>query len=595
MIKIKYIKVLLILVLTIHPALIYGNNYLRVKFSTDADKISYRNSYLAYALRYSFGERMILNLNLKKLSNEDGYYPKGYFGDSNWGLYERGTYSIQFNKVFGFDKIILGNYMPHFGQGILFGGVYSLFIYNPYYDLGSFRDDISVSRTYSKASVLEGLAIVYDFGKIKIRPFLSWNSFDCSFGESNYYKYNDNDYDGIPNNKDDDDFTNIKGNFLNNYSCKYSLEKAINDEETYSSDEYKKRRNGLKEYVLGINSSFNTDRYTTGLTFLYSAFNRMIDPYYSFDSNSGDKTAFYFRGKDYIAGEAYLKFNGRIQFFTDIAGTYYKSLSYNEEFSGKIIKSFGFSSGIRTKINKVSVILWAGYVPANLINPHAIEFPWGRRNYASMVASMGFLSDRANFTNWFEVSKELFDIDDPENGEEIDFSYNYNFIYGISYNTNFEIRQKYRSIDNYYYFPGYRTYKIITKINVKHEFSEHIRLAGILEYRFGVVESSSSVGGIGGGMRIAINKNNNQFKGMIFGYITDNSVLASLYPYEPSVYRWSFLPSSLNGKGILISTSFTRDLSDNFTIGFKVRYNIDVLKLNHNRLDFYLDTEMRFK
>jgi len=98
----------------------------------------------------------------------------------------------------------------------------------------------------------------------------------------------------------------------------------------------------------------------------------------------------------------------------------------------------------------------------------------------------------------------------------------------------------------------------------------------------------------GMGSRVYINKNNWQIKGMIFGYITDDSILAYLYPYEPSMYRWSFLPSSLNGKGILFSTSFTRDITDFFTAGFKIRFDADVINPSKSSLNFYLDTEMRF-
>ena len=518
----------------------------------------------------------------------------GYLINSKWGLYERGSYSFAMRDTFNFDKIIFGNYMPHFGQGLLFGGGYPLYIYNPYYDLGKFRDSINISKSYSKSSILEGIVAVYSIGNIKIRPFLSWNFYDCSAGESNYYLYNDNDFDGISNDEDDNDFTNKKDSFPGNYSCKYSLEKAITDETTYSSDEYNKRRNRLTEYIAGINSSVELNRCIVGLTFFYSGFNRMIDPYYNFDPNSGDKTAYYFRGKNYIAAETYFRSTGKVQFFYDIVGSYYNSLSYYDEFSGKGVLSVGFLSGLRSKINNVSILLWGGYVPANLINPHAVEFPWGRRNFASIVGNMGFISNRANFTHWIEFSKELFDIDNPNSGEEVDFSYNYNFFYDFINKSSFKLKQKFEVIDNYYYFPESRSYKIVTKISVKHELSKHIGLTDILEYRVGKEDGTTMVKGIGIGGRITVNKNDNQFKGMIFGYITADSVLASLYPYEPSIYRWSFLPSSLNGKGILFSFSFTRDLFDSITTGFKIRYNMDIVENNNSSLKFYLDTEARF-
>jgi len=240
------------------------------------------------------------------------------------------------------------------------------------------------------------------------------------------------------------------------------------------------------------------------------------------------------------------------------------------------------------------LLAWVGYIPANIVNPHAVEYPWGRRNFASAVTSLSFSSDRANFNNWIELSKELFSIDNPGTGEEVDFSYNYSFFYSILDNLKLELRQKYRVIDNYYYFPDIRSYKITTKFNIKHRLAKHVRLTDVIEYRFGKAESSKVVRGLGMGSRVYINKNNWQIKGMIFGYITDDSILVYLYPYEPAMYRWGFLPSSLNGKGILFSTSFTRDINNFFTAGFKIRLDADVINPSKGSLNFYLDTEMRF-
>ena len=139
---------------------------------------------------------MELNLAIVKGCREPGYYPSGYFQDAGWGLYEKGSYYLYLREKFGFKKIIVGNYVPLFGQGLLFGGIFPVIIGNPYYDLARYRDTINPTSTVSKTVLLEGAAFEYLLGDLYLRPFVSWNRYDCTAGESDYYMYNDNAYDG---------------------------------------------------------------------------------------------------------------------------------------------------------------------------------------------------------------------------------------------------------------------------------------------------------------------------------------------------------------------------------------------------------------
>jgi hypothetical protein len=147
-----------------------------------------------YRIQYSPRENISTNLTLVKGYGEGGCFPRGYIAESDHGLYENGSYNILIEKFRGFQKIILGNYMPRLGQGLLFGGSYPLILYNPYYDLARYRDGIYPTSSTSKSVLLEGMAVDYRLAGLSIRPFFSWNRYDCTAGESDYYKYNDNDY-----------------------------------------------------------------------------------------------------------------------------------------------------------------------------------------------------------------------------------------------------------------------------------------------------------------------------------------------------------------------------------------------------------------
>lgn len=154
--------------------------------------LGYESLYLVYRLRYQPLDDVTLSVSLKKGSGEPGYYPAGYFGDARYGLYEQGSYYVLLEDALGAKKIILGNYFPRFGQGLLYGGSFPVLLTNPYYDLARYRDGVYPTSTSSKSVLLEGTALEFALGRVSVRPFVSWNSYDCTAGESDYYKYDDN-------------------------------------------------------------------------------------------------------------------------------------------------------------------------------------------------------------------------------------------------------------------------------------------------------------------------------------------------------------------------------------------------------------------
>ena len=276
-----------------------NNSYVRVKtyYPTDSS-FQYQNFALTTGVHYSSPRDIVFHFTLNKGRGEPGYYPLGALGESETGLYENGTYYVYFKNYFSFKKIIFGNYLPLFGQGLLFGDKYPLILSNPYYEVARFRDSISPSGSASKTSLLEGVALEYEKGDLTIRPFISWNRFDCSAGESDYYLYNDNDEDGLENDIDDDDFTGRREEFPDRYSCKSNIFSCIRGDPDYGEESDRGKRNNLREYIAGINAAYDYKILKAGSTFTYTRFNRLVDPYYNFEVGEGNKTGNDYRGKD---------------------------------------------------------------------------------------------------------------------------------------------------------------------------------------------------------------------------------------------------------------------------------------------------------
>jgi len=427
-----YVIFLLIYTNTIIAAKESDNNYLLLRYYyPSTETLSYENSYLSCHLNYNPVPGITLNSVLVKGQGEMGYYPEGFFMDSQKGLWEQGSYYLYLEKKLGINKIIVGNYSPLFGQGLLYGSSFPLIISNPYYDLARNRDGIYPKSSTSKNILLEGVALEYYRWDICFRTFFSWNTFDCSAGESDYYKYNDNDYDGITNDEDGDDFTGVEESFPEGYSCKNDLFSSIRDESDYGTFSDREKRNNLREYTLGLNLSRKWENLNAGSVFSYSRYNRLVDPYYNFDPQKGDKTGYFFRGKDFFSSSFYFKLYSSLEVFGEVCTTFYRRLSYYPEFNGDYIFSMGGAGGIRKKVGRVGLLLWGAYLPANLVNPHSLEYPEGCNNFAEAVVAFNWLKGLKKFNTWFNIYKQLYNRDLPGQ-EEVGISFNYSFDYPLT-------------------------------------------------------------------------------------------------------------------------------------------------------------------
>ncbi|MFW6139387.1 MAG: hypothetical protein ACOC7U_09475 [Spirochaetota bacterium] len=329
--------------------------------------MDYQNMYLYYGLHYVPTEKIVFNICAVKGSGDKGYYPAGYLGASGGGLYEKGSYYLMLRDVYGINKIILGNYIPLFGQGLVFGSIFPVLLSSPYYTFARYRDGIYPTGTTSKTILLEGIALEYAIGNLYLRPFISWNRYDCSAGESSYYLYNDNDADGIPNQEDPDDFTGMQEEFPSGYSCKNDIMSCIAQEPDYQYSSDREKRNNLREVLAGLNISSTWDKLKAGYTLSYAAYNRLVDPYYSYDPNKGNKTGYMFRGKNLFSSSAYFKLYSEVEIFGEAAATFHKNYSYYEEFNGGSTFSAAFSGGLRKKVNQTGLILWGAYILLTLL------------------------------------------------------------------------------------------------------------------------------------------------------------------------------------------------------------------------------------
>jgi hypothetical protein len=558
----------------------------RSYYPTDSPP-SYESLYLAYRLRYIPLDDVTLSLSVKKGSGEPGYYPGGYFGEGKGGLYEQGSYYLLLEDVLGVKKIILGNYFPRFGQGLLYGGSYPLILSNPYYDLARYRDGVYPTATTSKSVLLEGIALDIELGRVNVRPFVSWNRYDCTAGESDYYMYNDNDGDGIPNDEDPDDFTGIRDEFPGGYSCRQSLFSAIRDDSDFGDENERARRNNLTEYVAGLNLSTTLPSFRFGWTVTSSWYDRLIDPYYDFDPEHGDKTSFAFRGKSVSAANLYFKAYGPVEVFGETAATFYDSLSYYPEFDGRPVSSFAASGGVRANLGETGLILWGSYVPPTFVNPHGQEYPEGVNNLTSMLAGVKSSVRESRYTGWIYWYHEL---QDPDGGGENET--------GISYGQNMEIplfdvdaltlRGNLEFVDHHYYAHEDLSVRVVLKPAAAFALSRTLTLEITSESRFGGPLNSSLKGGSGlmGEIIRRVGKNRTSVALMVFG--TADDPYARLYPYEPPLYNWSFISQAVDGSGLWGYVMHTHVTPRGTVFAAKLKGVVEAGDPSDNRLTVYL-------
>jgi hypothetical protein len=553
----------------------------------------YEHLYLMSRLNLSFADRVGIGLTMVKGYGERGYYPQGYFSHADGGVFELGSYHVVFKDFIGTRSIIVGNYTPFFGQGLLFGTSYPLILYNPYYDMARIRNRLLPSNSTSKSVLLEGIAAELDTGVLTWRPFVSWNRFDCTAGESDYYLYNDNDGDGIPNDEDEDDFTGHDPRFPPGYSCKNPLNSCIRDDTDYGCEGDREKRNNLREYVVGLNCSAGLDRCALGGSIYYSHFDRLIDPYYNYHPGEGDKTAQLFRGKNYTAGNIYFRTYTPLELFGEVAGTVYRRLSYYPELNDDIIGACGFSGGIRKKINHTGLIAWGSYIPANLVNPHGLELPDGINNIAAGLLGLYHTKERKRFIHYVYAYSELFSPD-GQGSIERGASYNHRIELPVGFRSIFKLRNNLEFTDHHYYAPDSLSVKLTTKVTLQQKSSSGFILQYVLENRTGGPIDVRLFSGTGlSGEVIAKRKRYSSSLYCIY-YNTDHSRYAYLYPFQRALYDWSMSSQALFGHGFAGSVQYVHHFREGFILGVKLRGQYDMANRSYRRATLFVTTQVPF-
>jgi hypothetical protein len=585
-----------------------SNNYFLFRGShPGGGVIDYRSLYFSYALHYEPTYRTALHLAFLKGSGESGYYPAGYFTESEGGLYEKASLSLEVTDSERRRRFVIGNYSLLFGQGLLFGSTYPLVFSNPFYDAARYRDTMHPAASASKAGMLEGVALEYRLNGVTLRPFLSWNSFDCSAGESDYYLYNDNDGDGLfPNHPespggpdpDPDDFTGRGENFPAGYSCKTELFRSLREEPEYDELSGRQKRSNLTEYLAGVNVSAQTGTLRAGGTLLYSRFNRLVDPYYSFDPDEGDKTGYYFRGKDYAAASLYFKSYGlrsdeSLELFGEAVGTFYRQISYYPEFNGDISSAFGLSGGLRKASDGEGFVFWGAYLPANLVNPHGQEFPDGASNLTYGLFGYHRTGKRRRFDGRLLYYRELYNEDDPDEPES-ELSVSCSLERGFGKKNAFDVEQKIALIDNYYSEPGEVSWKVSSELSAKLRMGRFDSLVLSVENRAGGPVSGKAAGGIGVSAELIRVKPMSSAAFRVMGYVTADDEFGVLYPYERPLYSWSVFGPSLRGSGVYGCALALRELEKHSAVGAKLRWKLDFLDSGESEAGFSLLSEVGF-
>jgi hypothetical protein len=590
------VKLIVVSILPLLPAVFYtiaradgeSNNYFLFRgVSPETSAVDYRTLSLSYTFHYEPSERAALHLAVRKGSGEKGYYPAGYSGDADSGFYERGSYSLALSDLGAFNRIIVGNYNPLFGQGLLFGGTYPVSLKNPYFEASRHRDGINPASSASKAGVLEGIAAEYRLKTAVVRPFFSWNSFDCSAGESDYYLYNDNDGDGLPNHPqnpgdpdpDPDDFTGRGNDFPAGYSCKTELFQSLREEPEYDAESARAKRNNLTEYLAGVNVSARKGTLRAGGTLVYAWFDRLVDPYYSYDPDKGNKTGYYFRGRDYAAASVYFKsygtrFDTDLEYFGEAVGTLYRRMSYYPEFNGDLAPALGFSTGLKKAFDRSGILVWGAYMPASLVNPHGQEFPDGANNLAYGLVGYQRARGERKAAGRLLFYRQLYNKDDPDEPEtKVSAFWELRHPWGKKVLAGIE--QELVLVDNYYSELGMWSWKQYTELSSAVKLRRSDALTFSLESRAGGSAAGPPAGGVGVSAELVTRRERSGTAFRLMGYTTDDAQFGVLYPYERPLFSWSLFAPALRGLGLYGYALLTREVGKASALGGKVRWVFD--------------------
>lgn len=594
--KNKLLKSCLFLFISI-TILCYGeedNSNITIKSSYDTEySMDYKNVPFSIYINSNPVTYLQMGLAFGKGLGDEGYYPGGILGFGVFNIYESAGFYIELSELDHLKTLIIGNYIPVLGLGVLFGKPYPLLLGMPYLELARVGNYLRPKATTSKSMILEGIALDYSVYDYSFKLFLSWNRFDSSCGDSDYYKYNDNDWDGISNDEDEDDFTGYGGKWSYDYSSKTELFSSIRGDVDYSTDFGRDNRNNLRESIIGFNISKERGDSLYGLTYVYSYFNRLVDPYYNFDPESGDKTGYYFRGDWYMNAGFYFKKKTFFDLFGELGTSYYRNKSYFDDFNGTSVFSVGAAGGIRKKIGNTGILLWGVYLPPMFVNPHCQEYPEGERNLSMILLDTIWYRGIKKFDFWCYIYSEIYDKDDP-GLEERGISMNFRVRYPLILKMKFNFSQKLEITDNYYYAPGVLSYRMVSKLSFKKVIAEFIFTGFRGEIRYG----SPQYGNVNIGYYLgpeAIYKNRTLLAGIsLYYYNANNSPFSYVYPYRNPLFKWSFIPYGLYGEGFTGSLRAAIYNLGSFDVGLKIEQRVDISDKSKNDTSFYVLTSYSF-
>jgi len=572
----------------------YDNNNILIRSYYDSDKpLNYESLPFSLYAGYHFNPYLKAGIALGKRSGENGFYPGGMWGSESFNIFESAGFYVECSGLERIKTFIVGNYMPVFGLGIIFGKPYPLLLGIPYLELARVGDYLKPVASPYKSLLFEGLALDYSVNEYSLKFFVSWNSFDSSCGDSSYYKYNDNDWDGIPNGDDEDDFTGYDGSWSYAYSCKTELFSSIRGETDYSNEFGRDNRNNLKENVGGFNLSRRTEDSLYGFTCLYSSFNKLIDPYYNFDSHGGDKTGYYFRGDGYLNAGFYFRKRSFAEFFGEIGTSYYRSKSYYDDFDGNRVFSAGAAGGLRKKIGNVGVLIWGLYLPPMFVNPHCQEYPEGERNHYMVLVDTIWYRGVKKFDFWSYYYSEIYNKDDPgleERGISVNFKLQYPFILRMKFGFN----HKLEVTENYYYAPGTLSYRMVDKLSFRKAITDSFYTGFRGEIRYGSPRYAKLSAGYYIGPESGFRNEKFTAGFCLYYYNADSSHFSYVYPYRDRLFRWSFTPSGIYGEGLTGSLKGVIYDLGGFDLGVKIEQRYDFLNKSRNHTSIYAISNYSF-
>ncbi|HEB31362.1 MAG TPA: hypothetical protein ENI15_10885 [Spirochaetes bacterium] len=218
-----------------------------------------------------------------------------------------------------------------------------------------------------------------------------------------------------------------------------------------------------------------------------------------------------------------------MELFGEIAWTFYRSLSYYEEFNGNLSSAVGFSGGVRKKIGNTGLILWGAYLPPNLVNPHSQELPEGSNNLAGGLFGVNYTKGRKRFNNWIYAYKELHNEDYPGH-EEAGVSIALRAENPIGERFVFKLKQGFEIIDNHYYAPKEVSFKIPSKASIDYFFRKDDYITISVENRAGGQIGGKLHNGTGVQAGLVIKEEGYTSSIQLMGYTTDVNRFAYLYP-----------------------------------------------------------------